>query len=41
MVPGRTDLQCRERYTDILKPSLSHQPWTQEENERLLQLCQE
>ncbi|EME28740.1 hypothetical protein Gasu_37900 isoform 2 [Galdieria sulphuraria] len=41
MVPGRTDLQCRERYTDVLKPSLSHQPWTHEENERLLQLTQE
>ncbi|GJQ14202.1 hypothetical protein GpartN1_g5993.t1 [Galdieria partita] len=41
MVPGRTDLQCRERYTDVLKPSLSHQPWTDEENEHLLKLVEE
>eukprot|EP00871_Galdieria_phlegrea_P004198 jgi/Galph1/477/GphlegSOOS_G5249.1 len=40
-VGGRTDLQCRERYTDILKPSLRRQPWTDEENERLLQLIRQ
>jgi hypothetical protein len=34
-VPGRTDVQCRERWCNILNPELNSGPWTEEEDERL------
>ncbi|KAF9905934.1 Myb-like DNA-binding domain protein [Linnemannia zychae] len=40
-VLGRTDIQCRERYMNVLKPSLATGPWAKEEVERLNQLVQE
>ena len=27
-VPGRTDVQCRERWMNILNPELHRAPWT-------------
>ena len=37
MVPGRSDVQCRERYVNCLDPTIkSGLPWTQEEDETLL-----
>ncbi|XP_076436338.1 uncharacterized protein LOC143275898 [Babylonia areolata] len=38
LVPGRTREQCRERYANSLDPSISGQPWTYEEDKKLLQL---
>ncbi|EPZ32632.1 hypothetical protein ROZALSC1DRAFT_27161 [Rozella allomycis CSF55] len=35
-VPGKTDVQCRERYVNILDNSLVHSPWTPEEDKALL-----
>ncbi len=29
-VPGRTDMQCRERWVNILNPVLNNGPWTEE-----------
>jgi hypothetical protein len=29
-VPGRTDVQCRERWVNILNPALNIGPWTEE-----------
>ena len=29
-VPGRTDVQCRERWVNILDPSLNNGPWTKD-----------
>ncbi|KAG0280941.1 Myb-like DNA-binding domain protein [Linnemannia exigua] len=40
-VLGRTDIQCRERYMNVLKPSLATGPWTKEEADRLDQLVEE
>ncbi|KAF9128285.1 Myblike DNAbinding domain-containing protein [Mortierella sp. 14UC] len=40
-VLGRTDIQCRERYMNVLRPSLTTGPWTKEEVERLDQLVEE
>ena len=34
-VPNRTDVQCRERFWNILDPRINHSEWTQEEDERL------
>eukprot|EP01089_Gocevia_fonbrunei_P019137 TRINITY_DN6675_c0_g2_i3.p1 TRINITY_DN6675_c0_g2~~TRINITY_DN6675_c0_g2_i3.p1 ORF type:complete len:317 (+),score=95.79 TRINITY_DN6675_c0_g2_i3:144-953(+) len=34
-VPGRTDVQCRERWVNILNPQLNNGPWTDEEDVRL------
>lgn len=34
-VRGRTDVQCRERYCNVLNPSLQKQPWTLEEDKLL------
>ncbi|CAI2365349.1 unnamed protein product [Moneuplotes crassus] len=34
-VPNRTDVQCRERYCNILDPRIHHSDWTEEEDERL------
>lgn len=34
-VPGRTDMSCRERYMNVLDPSLRKGAWTAEEDWRL------
>jgi hypothetical protein len=34
-IPGRTDVQCRERWCNIINPELKNDPWTSEEDERL------
>lgn len=39
-VPGRTDVQCRERWVNVLDPVLSASPFTPEEDKRLLELVQ-
>lgn len=36
-IPGRTDVQCRERWVNILNPGLNVGPWTEEEDEKLRQ----
>ncbi|KAF9113018.1 Myb-like DNA-binding domain protein [Mortierella sp. AM989] len=38
---GRTDVQCRERYVNVLSPDVKSGPWTQEECEKLNALVQE
>ncbi|XP_042375358.1 uncharacterized protein LOC121969347 isoform X2 [Zingiber officinale] len=35
-IPGRTQIQCRERWLNCLDPSLNLQPWTAEEDIKLL-----
>ncbi|KAK8887969.1 hypothetical protein M9Y10_039028 [Tritrichomonas musculus] len=40
-VAGRTAKQCRDRYTNYLKPGLSNIEWTEEEDKLLLKLYQE
>ncbi|KAF9930152.1 Myb-like DNA-binding domain protein [Linnemannia zychae] len=40
-VLGRTDIQCRERYMNVLTPNLATGPWTKEEVELLDQLVEE
>ncbi|KAH7365264.1 hypothetical protein KP509_18G017800 [Ceratopteris richardii] len=34
-IPGRTEVQCRERWCNILDPSLTLADWTSEEDQRL------
>ncbi|KAL6074235.1 Transcription factor MYB3R-1 [Balamuthia mandrillaris] len=34
-VPGRTDVQCRERWMNVLNPGVNNGPWTNEEDEKL------
>ncbi|XP_071903435.1 uncharacterized protein [Coffea arabica] len=34
-VPGRTQVQCRERWVNCLDPSLNRNDWTQEEDSKL------
>lgn len=34
-VPGRTDVQCRERWVNILSPNVKSGPWTAEEDRKL------
>jgi len=36
-VPGRADTQCRERFTGVLTPNKNTNPWTEEEDECLLE----
>ncbi|KAI7828030.1 hypothetical protein BC939DRAFT_77822 [Gamsiella multidivaricata] len=40
-VLGRTDIQCRERYLNVLSPNLKMGPWTAEETELLANLVKE
>lgn len=35
-VPCRTDVQCRERWANVLNPELKVDPWTKEEDAKLL-----
>lgn len=37
LIPERVAKQCRERWRNHLDPSVSRHPWTEEENELLLQ----
>ena len=37
-LPGRSARQCRERYKNYLCPSVSSDPWTKDEDEKLLNL---
>lgn len=41
LVPGRTDVQCRERWCNILNPDLKNTPWTKEEDELLKKTIEE
>lgn len=36
-MPGRTTRQCRERYKNYLDPKFKNKPWTQEENQLLIE----
>ncbi|GAN08499.1 hypothetical protein MAM1_0207c08013 [Mucor ambiguus] len=40
LIPGRTDMQCRERWVNILQPSINRGQFTQEETDRLLELVE-
>ncbi len=37
-MPCRTDLQCRQHYTQTLNPTIKQEKWTQEEDEQLKNL---
>ncbi|CAK9868430.1 unnamed protein product [Sphagnum jensenii] len=37
-VPGRSEIQCRERWCNVLDPSIKIEDWTPEENIRLKEL---
>ena len=37
-LPGRTDIQCRERWCNILDPALEEVEWSKEEDIKLLEL---
>ena len=36
-IPNRTDVQCRERYWNILDPKINHTNWSSEEDNKLLE----
>ncbi|CAG8441594.1 7253_t:CDS:10, partial [Scutellospora calospora] len=38
-VLGRTDVQCRERWMNVLNPSIKKDSWTSEEDAKLLELA--
>jgi hypothetical protein len=38
LLPGRIGKQCRERWRNHLDPGLNHSQWTEEEDERLIDL---
>lgn len=38
LLPGRVGKQCRERWRNFLDPSVKHEPWTKDEDEKLIQL---
>ncbi|KAF9427100.1 Myb-like DNA-binding domain protein [Podila epigama] len=40
-VPGRTDIQCRERYMNVLSPGLRTGSWSKEESEKLTRMVRE
>lgn len=37
-VGGRTDVKCRERYSNVLDPAVRMKPWSKVDDERLIQL---
>ena len=41
VVPGRSAKQCRERWCNHIDPSISHEPWSEEENALLLRRYQD
>ncbi|RHZ44796.1 hypothetical protein Glove_709g92 [Diversispora epigaea] len=40
-VLGRTDVQCRERWMNVLSPEIKKDPWANEEDEKLLSLVRD
>ncbi len=40
-VPGRTAKQCRERWRHNLDPTIKREPWSEEENQKLLRTYDE
>ncbi|KAK3586968.1 hypothetical protein CHS0354_026684 [Potamilus streckersoni] len=40
-VPGRTSLQCRERWNNSLNPKLKHRCWSYDEDKKMLELVQQ
>ncbi|KAI8339149.1 hypothetical protein BC941DRAFT_394594 [Chlamydoabsidia padenii] len=40
-IPGRTDMQCRERWANVLDPTLVQGPFSDEENIKLTRLVEE
>lgn len=38
LLRGRTGKQCRERFKNHLDPNVSHAPWTEEEDQKLIEL---
>lgn len=38
LLPGRVGKQCRERWRNFLDPNVKHEPWTKEEDDKLIQL---
>ncbi|KAI9481507.1 MAG: hypothetical protein EXX96DRAFT_481076, partial [Benjaminiella poitrasii] len=40
LVKGRTDMQCRERWANVLHPGINKEPMTQEEIDKLLELVE-
>ena len=40
-IEDRTPKQCKDRYNNYLSPGIKNLPWTQEEDQRLLQKIQE
>ena len=41
MLPGRTDDQCAKRWRENLDPSISRRPWTEEDDELLMEIYDE
>jgi hypothetical protein len=40
LVPGRTDVQCRERYMNVLNPDVvAYKEWTGKDDRRLVDLA--
>lgn len=37
-VPGKTDVQCRERWMNVLHPNINLQPWTRSEDMQLVEM---
>lgn len=37
-LPGRLGKQCRERWRNFLDPCVKHEPWTKEEDQKLIEL---
>lgn len=40
-LPGRRSKQCRERWTNVIDPSLNYTPWSEEEEKILIQMQQQ
>lgn len=40
-VPGRTDVKCRERWMNVLRPEVVKRKWTKHEDDKLLSLVQQ
>lgn len=40
-LPGRTARQCRDRYNSALSKDVIHRPWTQEEDDIIIEKCRQ